>query len=256
MKLHDAQSLLKKHILHTPESDPEALKTFKPGGQMNLKESFEVYHGAYIARLTTALTETFEAVHWVLGDHIFHEVSRNYIETQPSVSYNLSDYGENFPSFLQEHPAIKGIPFIYDLARFEWMFKEVFHAQSPDPLPAERVQELMHADDFTVTFIEAMNLFDSPYAIYDIWTHRKEPQYEFEDINWELPESLILYKKDKKIYVKRIETEDLHILEELREGKSVSSVLASHSSSMSPDKTTQLFQLMMKAGIIDDITAL
>ncbi len=254
MKLHDAQSSFKKHTFNTGESDPEALKNFKPGGTLNLKEAFEVYHGAYIARLTEALQETFEAVHWVLGDHIFQDISRNYIETQPSVSYNLSDYGDSFPEFLREHPATKGIPFAYDLARFEWIFKEIFHAPSPDPLSVERIQELMHEDDFKLRFIEAMSLFESPYAIYDIWNRRKEPQYEFEDINWELPESLILYKKDKKIYVKRIEAENLHVLEELRDGKSVTAALADHSNTMTPDKIVQLFQMMMKAGIIDDIT--
>ncbi|MDG0815637.1 HvfC/BufC N-terminal domain-containing protein [Bdellovibrio svalbardensis] len=256
MKLQEVQSLFKKQTLFPGEADPEVLKTFKPGGQLKLKEAFEVYHKAYIARLTEALDETFEGVHWVLGDHIFQEVCQNYIDTQPSTSYNLSDYGASFPDFIRLHPAIKGIPFVFDLARFEWRFKNIFHAPSPDPLTVERIQELMNEDDFKVSFVEAMELFESPYAIYDIWTRRKEPQYEFENIDWELPENLLLYKKDKKIYVKKIANEEFRILKELRDGKSVSAALAEQPTSMSPDKISQLFQMMMRAGIIDDITPL
>lgn len=255
MKLSNAQSSFKRHTF-AGEADSEALKNFKPGGKMNLQEAFEVYHGAYIARLSEALRETFEATHWVLGDAIFDEACRNYIETQPSVSYNLSDYGNNFPEFLRAHPTLKGIPFSFDLARFEWRFKELFHAQNPDPLSLERVQELIHAENFKVSFIEAMDLFASPYAIYDLWSHRKEPHYEFEDINWELPENLLLYKKDQKIYVKRIDDIELQILQKLREGQSVTEAFAGHSDILSPDKIVQFFQMMMKAGIIDDIREL
>lgn len=255
MTLNELQSLFKKQII-AGQADARSLQTFKPGGQLTLTEAFGVYHESYLARLTEALRETFEAVHWVLGEKLFTEVSHAYIATEPSVSYNLSDYGKNFPEFLQFQHAMMGIPFITDLARFEWQFKTIFHAQTPNPLPAERVQELINADDFQVSFIDAMALFKSPYAIYELWTHRKEPQYEFEDINWNQSENLLLYKKDKKIYVRRIDAIEFKILESLQEGHSVTEALADSAHSLTPDKISLIFQMMMQAGIIDDISEL
>ena len=255
MNLSEAQSLFKQ-MAQTPSADSDLLKYFKPAGQLNLKEAFEVYHNGYNARLTEALSETFEAVHWVLGDSMFHDLARHYIESQPSVSYNLSDYGESFPEYLRMTSFTKGIPFIYDLARFEWMFKEIFHSPTPDPLPVERIQELMHAEDFKISFIESMMLFESPYSVYEIWSRRKKPQYEFEDINWSQPENLVIYKKEQKIFVKKLSEIELHILEELQDGQPVTTALAEYANSLTQEKIAQLFQMMMKAGIIDDVTTL
>ncbi|QDK38884.1 DNA-binding domain-containing protein [Bdellovibrio sp. NC01] len=255
MTLNELQSLFKRQIIEG-EADSAVLKIFKPGGQLSLSQAFGVYHDSYLARLTEALRETFEGVHWVLGDKLFDEVAHTYIATEPSVSYNLSDYGSNFPDFLQLQHAMMGIPFIGDLARFEWKFKNIFHAQTPNPLPVERVQELISAEDFKVNFIDAMTLFKSPYAIYELWSHRKEPQYEFEDINWNQPENLLVYKKDKKIYVRRIDATEFKVLESLQDGHSVTEALADSANTLTPDKISLLFQMMMQAGIIDDISEL
>ncbi|HWU43827.1 MAG TPA: DNA-binding domain-containing protein [Bdellovibrio sp.] len=254
MKLNEVQSMFKKSVLAVEaEAEHTWMQQFKPAGQLSLKEAFEVYHNGYLVRLTEALGETFEAVHWVLGDHLFQDVCHRYIESQPSVSYNLSDYGFSFPDFLKADASTRGILFLYDLARFEWLFKEIYHAPTPDPLPVERIQELLHSEDFKVSFIEAMNLFESPYAVYDIWNNRKEASYQFEDINWEHPENLLIYKKEAKIFVRRIDAVELHVLEELQDGTPVTAALADYSSLLTPDKIAQLFQMMMKAGIIDDI---
>lgn len=252
MNLNEAQSLFKKNVL-SGESDPQALQEFKPAGKLSLEQAFEIFNRSYLARLTKVLKETFGGVYWVTGEDLFQTLCHKYIQSQPSVTYALSDYGHSFPEFLQVTDSAKGIPFLFDLARFEWIFKKMYHAPTPEPLPAERIQELLHSEDFRVQFIEAMEIFESPYAIYDIWRLRKEPSYRFEDINWKHAESLIIYKKQKKIFVQRIDAIEAQILSELKEGSSVSSALADYSSLLTPDQIAQLFQMMIKTGIVEDV---
>ncbi|WP_415061785.1 putative DNA-binding domain-containing protein [Bdellovibrio sp.] len=255
MKLNEAQSLFKKNLL-SAQADPKAVESLKPIGKLSLEQAFEVYHRGYFARLTEALSKTFRAVRWVLGEELFRHVARRYIEAQPSISYDLSDYGETFPEFLKSSQSTRGIVFLYDLARFEWTFKNMYHAASSEPLPVERIRELLHSEDFKIQFIEAFEIFESPYAIFDLWSHRKEPPYQFEDINWNHPECLMIYKKQKKVYVQRLDAIEAQILTELKEGSAVASALADFSSLLTPDKIAQLFQMMMRAGIIEDILVL
>lgn len=255
MKLNEALSLFKKNLLSSP-SDAKAESELKPAGKLSLEQALQVYHRGYITRLTEALGETFEAAVWVLGDDLFRETSRKYIASQPSVSYNLSDYGHNFPEYLKVSPSGRDIPFLYDLARFEWTFKNMYHTPTPDPLPIEQIQALIHSEDFKVHFIEGMDVFQSPYAIYDIWRQRNVVTSPSADNNWKQPESLLIYKKQKKIYVHRIDHIEAQVLMELKDGSSVSEALADFSHLLTPEKITQLFQTIMKAGIIEDVLVL
>lgn len=254
MKLSELQSKFKDAM--GPVQDPDVLRNFKSTGNLNLNEAFEVYHEGYTKRLSTALEETYEAVRWILGDNLFEAACRRYIESQPSVSYNLAEYGHSFPDFLRDTQLTKGIPFLHDLARFEWLIKVIYHSATPDPLPVERARELMNEDDFRVNFIDAMALFQSPFSIHELWHNRHEPQYQFEAINWARPENLLIFKKDKRIHVKRIDTVEFQILSELRDGLPISMALATYSTIMNPERIDQLFQMMLKAGIIDDVTPL
>lgn len=252
MKLSELQSLFKRNIL-APEADPQHLAYLKPAGKLSLEQAFQIYHRTYVARLTEALRTTYPAVAWVLGDNFFNELCRKYIEAQPSVAYNLADYGEAFSGFIQETSTAKGIPFLPDLAKFEWIHKEVQHAATPEPLPVETIQELLNSDDVKMHMIDAMEIFESEYAVYDIWEHRFEPAYIFEGVNWNTPQSLMIHKKQKKVLVQELQPVEAQILRALASGRTVAEALTPHANSLSPERIAQLFEMMMKAGIIEDV---
>ncbi|WII72927.1 DNA-binding domain-containing protein [Bdellovibrio sp. 22V] len=255
MTLNETQNLFKKSLV-SMQVDPKMLAELKPAGKLSLEQAFEIYHQGYIKRLTDTLKKTYEGVWWVLGEALFSKMARRFIESQPSVSYDLSEYGEAFPDFLRTLSATKVIPFIYDLARFEWTFKSLINTPTPDPLSTEQAEELIRSDDFKVHFIEAMEIFESPYAIYDIWTRRKEPAYEFEGINWDRPESLMIYKKNNRIYVQRMDKIEAQVINAMKDGASIGSALAEHTTSLAPEQISQFYQMMIGAGIIEDVTTL
>lgn len=255
MKLSESQKLFKKNILDV-QSDPKAIKELKPAGRLSLEQAFQLYHRIYEARLTDVLMIHFAAVRWVLGKDLFGSICRKYIETQPSVTYNLRNYGSTFPEYLKLDHGSKVIPFIYDLARFEWALKQVQDSPSPFPLKGKHIEELLHSEDFKIQFTDAMDIFESPYAVYDIWDQRNSPTYQFEDINWNHPEHLLIYKNQKKIFVNRIDAIETEILNELKDGSSVSSALADYSTSLTPDKVAQFYQLLANTGIVEDVIVL
>jgi hypothetical protein len=250
MKLREAQRLFKSSTL-APQADTNM--PLKPAGKLSVRKAFEVYHDAYVQKLTEALQETFGAVHWVLGEDLFHKIAKQYIDTEPSVSYNLNDYGGNFPDYLKGHRLTRGVPFLPDLARFEWTYKNLYHRANPEPLPTERLQEILHADDCRIKFIDAMEIFASPFRVSEMWLRKSEPSYMFEEIIWEYPEWVLMFKRDHDIQMQPINHTEASILEELNGGEKVSDVLLKHSGLLSPERIAQLFELMIKSGIIEDV---
>lgn len=252
MKLNDLQNLFKQHLL-IPQADPRSIQALKPAGKLSLEQAFQIYHRSYISRLTQTLRGTFESVAWVLGDALFNEVCRRYIEAQPSVHYHLGEYGDTFPDFIRETTTIKGIPFLYDLARFEWAHKEVQEAPTPEPLPVEQIRELLNHDDVQIGMIEGMEVFSSDYAVLEIWKRRKDPAYMFEDINWSGPEHVLIYKKQKRTLTHRLSRVEASVIQELQEGASLARAFSHHANELTSEKITQILEMMMRSGIIADV---
>lgn len=252
MKMHDVQNLFNT----SSEVEESLLTQFQPAGHLTVEQAFEFYYKVYLRRLTEALSETFEAVHCVTGTELFSNLCTQYIEKNPSTSYSLDKYGKNFPQFLFTSAISKEWPFLEDLAHFEWALKEISNAPNPDPLPTERIQELLNSDDFKVSFVEAMRIFLSHYSLQGIWRSRSEYLFTLKNFKWNQPESLLIFKKEDQIHIESLDPIEAEILLELQDGRSISEALADFANLLSPAKTSKLFQMMMKAGIVDDISIL
>ncbi|MGE5086175.1 MAG: putative DNA-binding domain-containing protein [Bacillota bacterium] len=253
MTMNDVPNLF--NTSSSPNDIESTLRSqLQPAGRLSVEQAFEFYHQGYISRLTEVLSETFESVRRVIGVEHFNNLCAQYIESHPSTSYNLNKYGHRFPQFLVTTALGKEWPFIEDLAHFEWIFKELANAPTPDPLPTERIQEFLGNDDFKVTFVEAMRIFQSHYSLQGIWRARHEALFTLKNFKWNQPESLLLFKKEDGTHVISLDPIEAEILLELQEGRSISQALADFANLMSPQKTTKLLHLMMKAGIIDDIS--
>lgn len=250
MKTNDVQNLFNT----SSEVEQTLLAQLQPAGNLSVEQAFEFYHKGYVHRLTQTLNETFEAVRSVIGAEPFNNLCAQYIESTPSSSYSLSEYGRHFPHFLVTSAIIKECPFLEDLAHLEWTLKEIFNTPAPDPLPAERTQELLNNDDFKVRFVEAMRIFQSHYSLQKIWNSRNDSLFNLQNFNWNQPESLLIFKKEDRIHIASLDPIEAEIILELQEGRSISEALTDFSSLMPPSKTTKLFHMMIKAGIIDDIS--
>jgi hypothetical protein len=255
MSLSEAQHLFKKNVLNGEADDP-SLEQLRPAGNLPLDLGFEIYHDIYYSKLAGALAKTYETVAWVLGPDLFHDITARYIDSQPTVPYRLSDYGANFSEYLSLTSKTRGIPFLQDLAQFEWLLKEVQNAATPNPVPQDDIKRFEHSNNFRISFIAAMRVFQSMYSITELWSRRKEPRYAFEEINWNQPESALIYKKESQLMVESIDPTHAEVILDLQEGKNISEALSGFSEVISPADNIKLFSTLMRAGIIDDIEEL
>jgi hypothetical protein len=252
MTLNQLQQLFSKN-LKTPWADPSLISNFKPGGKIHLNQAFEIYHQSYLARLTLELERTYPAIRWVIGDQHFLKICHKFIESQPSVTYNLLFYGKEFADFMLANFSTQKIPFLHDLARLEWLYKEAYNRPRSNPMSEDQLLVLTQASDYRVQFIESLNILTSPFAIFELWSRREEPAYNFELINWLHPENLLIYKIRNKVTVTQIMPIEAEILKSLEGGASLNSTLADYSTQLSPDQTAQFLHLLKSSGIVEDV---
>ena len=236
--------------------NPRLLETLIPGGTLTPPDALNVYATGHIVRLTEALGETYEAVWWVCGDEDFFKLAKHYILANPSTTYNLSFFGKKFPLFLEQVLPFPDLPFLEDLARYEWTFKELFHTRQHESVAPDKIQSLTEDATIQFQFGKAVRLFSSPYAVYDLWKLRGTPHEGKPPVEWDRPQRLVLYKLTQQIFVHELGEHEFQILASLQAGQTLEASLAlisEQGGEIHQDQISQLFQFVFHSGIIGQI---
>ncbi len=244
------QDLFKKSILSSDSSFLE--DEIIPAGSLDAKSAVGVYQNAYTARLTEVLGENFQTVWKILGDDEFFEIAKKYIFSNPSTSYNISNFGALFYVILDQDYSDE-FPFLKDLAIFEHQFNLFFHIKE-DIFPKFTDFNVMEKNsDFVFEFSESLKLFNFEFPIYTIWKNREN--LDFEKIDFSGKESIVLYKKDGEILVKNLSETSFYLFENLLKRNSfLNSVnIVSKVKTIEPDAIQNLFQFLSVSGLIKKI---
>lgn len=255
LTLSQFQHLFSQASLRSEETpvDSGLLNGIIPGGSLSSDAALEVYRTGHIVRLTEALGETFEAVWWVAGDENYFRLAKEFLMTRSSTSYNLSDFGQSFPDFLAERQPFSDLPFIADLARFEWVFKEVFHLPPHTSLTPDEFNNYSLSGNLRLAFGPSVRLFQSPYSVYEIWKLRGTIQELLPQAIWNQPQYLLSYKHNQQVYIKHFNLPEYQILEFLLSGcgidDALSQTLLAHPD-LGEGTVTNLFATLIQTGIL------
>lgn len=117
--------------------EPSASNTWVSAkGRAAPETQLSIYSFAYHARLTEVLTKDFPAVLVAIGEEYFNELTTIYIEQHPSTFFSLRDFGAGFADFInnliQQQSKWKEMPWLYELAVFDWSLGQAFDAADDD----------------------------------------------------------------------------------------------------------------------------
>lgn len=250
MTLAELQRLFVESGFGTPS--PALVAAVTGGGKLGAAEAVEVYRGAYPARLTEALGETFEACWRVLGDEDFLSACAEFARLVPSKSHNLSDYGRSFPGFLLvKHSA--HAPFIGDLGRLEWEFKELFHKAPHHGLKADELAAKATASS-RFALGTATALLRLEHRVLEIWRRDRKDETAITEKDWTGLQHVLLYKHDgNEVMTVEVDEPSYHVLTALSDGVTLEEALAT-AEDMDQARTTNLFQFMATNGLIERLS--
>ncbi|MFH0341998.1 MAG: DUF2063 domain-containing protein [Chromatiales bacterium] len=153
---------------------------FKPGGESGLAiranglsaaRRLQVYRNNVFAGLTGALRACYPVINRLVGERFFDLAAKHYIRDYPSTSGNLHEFGREYARFIHAFPPAADLVYLFDVARLEWAYQEVFHAPEPGTsglvelswVPPDRYGELRFK------LHPASRLLVSEYPILHIW---------------------------------------------------------------------------------------
>jgi hypothetical protein len=232
--------------------DPDLVAGVTGGGTLTAAQAVDVYRGGYTARLTEALGETYEACWRALGDEAFFAAACGYIARTPSLSYNLSDYGATFPDFLESLPDAARAPFLGDLARFEWTFKELFHAPAHAGLSAAALAAAVRPAA-SLRLGGAVRLLSLRHRAHALWKRDRADDTPLSPSDWEGAERLVLYKRGgNDVFIRALNAPEHRALKALSEGVSIENALA-EAEGLDAAGAQALFAFVAESGIVAEV---
>lgn len=101
---------------------------------------FAVYRNNVAHGLIQALRARFPAIERLVGPEFFAAMAREFIRACPPDGPILQRWGGAMPSFLQEFPPVRGLPYLADIARIEIARGQAYHAADAEPVPPEKLR--------------------------------------------------------------------------------------------------------------------
>lgn len=146
-----------------------AVTSIGPSIRGDAKQRLSIYRNNVNLTLMDALAETYRAIYHLVGEEYFQLLAMGYIERTPANSANLNDYGASFDAFIAEHPVAKQLPYLVDMARYEWAWQRSFYAADAQPACSEMLQTL--DDESVITLHPSVQCVQLTYPAEAIWRY-------------------------------------------------------------------------------------
>jgi hypothetical protein len=196
-------------------------------GPVRAADRLAVYVNGHPARVREALSDAFPAVQHVIGERLFTELARRYVERRGLPSYNLNHAGAGLPEHLAGDPLADDYPFLPDLARLEWGVTCSFHAHAEPPLdPVPLAQwSLAEWERAVLRFQPWVAVVSSPWPILQIWRAREIPVEEIDIDLRDHPEHVLVRRAGLTVHAESISPEEARALAALLDGRRLGEVI-------------------------------
>lgn len=163
-----------------------ALKDFIQEQGFSQDQRLQIYRNNIFITLTEALKQVYPQTLRLVGEDFFVAVAREYLCTHPSPSGSLDYFGEHYPGFLATFPAVAAIPYLTEMAEFEWAHHVSYHAEGVDSdvIHYSRLQEIPveKYDDLQFRLHPSVQLCLFQYPIMSIWRYCQSEESEREEV--------------------------------------------------------------------------
>lgn len=112
-----------------------------PDGSQSVRR-FSVYRNNVVVGLTDALRDAFPAVLRLVGEAFFRAMAHEYVRESPPRSSLLLAYGVDFARFIETFEPAATVPYLADVARIEWAWREAYYAEDAPSLEMTDFREI------------------------------------------------------------------------------------------------------------------
>ena len=123
-------------------------------GPISDAEALSVHRGTALGGLVNALRLGHPTVLALVGEDFFDQAARTFAQSAPPSSAWLTGYGKGFAEFLEAYDLARSLPYLADVARFDFAVGQVGDAAIGADGPALDLGEAMLTLDASLRLLE------------------------------------------------------------------------------------------------------
>lgn len=168
MPLSDIQDRFKNLMLSPAKA--ESMDDIFESGRIPLDERLKIYRSNIIGSLGDVMKANFPLIETLVGEEFFEAAARHFVIHNPPQGGCLNHYGEGFSDFLTAFEPAQALPYLPDVARFEWAKQEAYYAADDFPLTADELSSIAPEElgDTTLKLRDNIRLITSRYPLLAI----------------------------------------------------------------------------------------
>lgn len=116
-------------------------------------ERLRIYRNTCRSTLIETLTMTYPAVHRLVGSDFFDAAASRFVERHPARSAYLNEYGGGFADFVAALETTGSVPYLPDVARFEWALSVAANAEDAPMLEAAALLSVAPENHASLCFV-------------------------------------------------------------------------------------------------------
>lgn len=184
LPLHDLQKQF-KHLYFNEDNNLLDHYIYQNG--LSTKNRLQIYHNNFSISLTECLQNIYPTIQKLVGEEFFIGTATQYILQYPPTSGDIHTFGNYFAKFLANFPAAQSLPYLSEMAQFEWMHHEVFHEEDCDLFDIMKLKIVSEEKygDIQFKLHPSARLFACKFPIIHIWKICHETNNQDEMVNLE-----------------------------------------------------------------------
>ena len=189
MKLSQLQNSFSQHLLYE-SVDVDAMSITGPFPPEQL---LGLYRNNFYMSFRDYLLACFPSVEALVGDEFFEQLTKAFTKDKSLECASIEFYGAQFADYIETCEQTKSLPYLADVARFDWAVDRAKAVIAFNEFPFEQLAKLSQQQQLSVVFTTAENtsLLASQSPIFDIWCGVQKG--DVDGIDMQQSQSIVIY---------------------------------------------------------------
>ena len=198
------------------ETSAQVVSIFEPG-TVSINDRLSIYRNNIRGSLETVMRENFPLTEQLVGEDFMRGMAQSFIIQNPPTGGCLNHYGGEFATFIENFEPAKALPYLPDIARYEWAKHCAYYAVddlalNPQDLAAIGPEELASLE---LKLRDSVHLIESSYPLTAIRDFAQNPEGTL-DLD-QGGEYLLIHRPALEVVITPISADIFYIIKTLRE---------------------------------------
>jgi hypothetical protein len=205
MNLTELQSAYRAYLL---SGEPGNLAGAVVEDSFNAAERLRIYRNNFLTGLGEALNSNFPVARQMLGADFFAQAARAFILKAPPNKPCLFEYGDGFAEFLADLPEVAKLPYVLEMAGFEFARVAAYHAPVEALLTDAAIARVPpeKLSDLPIRLARHVRLLPVRFPILDLWQAHQAAEPDLASIDMSpRPHTLLVCRPHRTLVTQRIE---------------------------------------------------